>query len=509
MDKHPLQISVELLTKELNDHCGEYGFTYRVKSQLPDLKLAVRTLIGDALIASSKKSGYGFASIHLRSNWYSNNTRYKTKHSYDIFVKRAYRGLIHLGYLSQVKDGVSEGSHGLYLTRYKVTEKLRRLFDPKSIEVLPVLFAGELEIDEIIRVQVTYEKKVETNKVDKYGRHKTRTVKAKELVEFEDSEQTRQMRENLALINKRIASKWVDLELSREEYLELVNQMAKRQKDDLEIDPDDYRPLMLSKRSLYRVFNNIDFTSGGRFYGGWWQEIPSKFRDRITIDGKRTVQLDYTGLHPHILYHEIGLQLETDPYEVDLVPSKNADDAAGFRAFIKKSFNAMLNAQNEMGRPPQASKGKPKETLSYWGVRWKQVVKAIMDKHPAIKDQFFTGSGLRLQRIDSGLAEAVMLALIKQSPDTVVLPVHDSFIVHRGYEDQLRAMMIGAYCLRYDSIPLPKISNEMIVEVAGVPDSSSWRAQPADPNDLADLLDIDEAVPSQLRLSLFREMNCV
>ena len=68
---------------------------------------------------------------------------------------------------------------------------------------------------------------------------------------------------------------------------------AKKDKEDLEDSPDDYRPLMLSKRSLYRVFNDTEFQTGGRFYGGWWQEIPSKYRDRITIDGKRTVASAY------------------------------------------------------------------------------------------------------------------------------------------------------------------------------------------------------------------------
>jgi hypothetical protein len=33
-------------------------------------------------------------------------------------------------------------------------------------------------------------------------------------------------------------------------------------------------------RTLYRIFNRGSFSYGGRFYGGWWQQIPKKF-DRI------------------------------------------------------------------------------------------------------------------------------------------------------------------------------------------------------------------------------------
>ena len=504
---HILETVVEKLTTELNNHCTEYGFKKRVKSKLPNLKLSVKTLIGNVLVAESKHSGKGYASIHLNKNWYGDSTRYKTKHSYRIFVERAYRGLIHLGYLSQVKAGVSHGSRGLYLTRYRATSKLLNLFDPKSLIELPVLFAGQLEVSETIRVQHTHEEQVPLKEVDKYGQPKTRTVKYRELVEYEDTDQTNQMRHNLQLINDRIATKWIDLELSREEHTDLITQMAKKDKEHLEESPDDYRPLMLSKRSLYRVFNDTEFQTGGRFYGGWWQEIPSKFRDRITIDGKRTVQLDYSGLHPHILYHERSLELEGDPYRVNLIPRKNAEDTGGFRKFIKKSFNAMLNADKVMKRPQRASKGKPKETLRHWGVTWKQVVKAIKEKHPDIEDQFFASAGLRLQRIDSDLCEAVMLALIKRSSEIVVLPVHDSFIVHHGYKDELMAMMLGAYCLKYGYIPPPKLSKEMIVEITGVPDWGSWSSRPVDHDDLADLFDWAEMVPSERRLNLFRETS--
>jgi len=352
---HILETVVEQLTTELNNRCNDYGFKKQVKSKLPDLKLSVKTLIGNALVAESKHSGKGYASIRLNKNWYSDSNRYKTKYSYRIFVERAYRGLIHLGYLAQAKAGVSHGSRGLYLTRYRATPKLLNLFDTKSLIELPVLFAGQLEVDETIRVQHTHQEHLPTNRVDRHGQPKTRTVKYRELVEYEDTVQTNQMRHNLQLINDRISTKWIDLELSREEHLDLVAQMAKKDKDHLEESPDDYRPLMLSKRSLYGVFNDADFKTGGRFYGGWWQEIPSKFRDRITIDGKRTVQLDYSGLHPHILYHERGLELKGDPYQVNLIPSKNAEDIDGFRKFIKQCFNAMLNATNEMQRAPRGS----------------------------------------------------------------------------------------------------------------------------------------------------------
>ena len=497
--KHILETIVDRLVIELNTYFTQVG-KKQVKSKLPNLKLSVKTLIGNVLISENKVSGQGYASIHLSPNWYSDSTRYETKHTYRIFVERAYRGLIHLEYLSQAKAGVSHGSRGLYLTRYLATPKLLNLFDSKSIIELPVLFAGKLDVSETIRVQQTYQEQIPTKQIDRHGQPKTRTVKYRELIEYDDTEQSNQMRHNLQLINDRITTKWIDLELSRDEHTDLVAQMAKKNKEHIEDSPDDYRPLMLSKRSLYRVFNDTEFKTGGRFYGGWWQEIPSKFRDRIIIDGKRTVQLDYSGLHPHILYHEKGLELKDDPYQVNLIPSKNAEDADGFRKFIKQCFNAMLNAEKPMQRAPRGSQ------LSHWGVTWKQIVKAIRGRHPHIEDQFFTGAGLKLQRIDSDLCEAVILSMMKRSPEIVVLPVHDSFIVHHGYKDELMGMMLGAYCVKYGNIPLPKASKEMVVEITGVPEWGSWSSRPIDRDNLDDLLDLAEIVPSEIRLNLFRQL---
>ena len=160
----------------------------------------------------------------------------------------------------------------------------------------------------------------------------------------------------------------------------------------------------------------------------------------------------------------------------------------------------MLNAEKPMQRAPRGSQ------LGRWGVTWKQVVIAITDRHPDIKDQFFTGAGLRLQRIDSDLCEAVILAMMKYSQQIVVLPVHDSFIVHHGYKDELMAMMLGAYCVKYGNIPLPKASEDMVVEITGVPEWDSWSSRPIDRDNLDDLLDLAEIVPSEIRLNLFRQL---
>ena len=67
-------------------------------------------------------------------------------------------------------------------------------------------------------------------------------------------------------------------------------------------------------------------------------------------------------------------------------------------------------------------------------------------------------------------------------------------------------MMLGAYCIKHGNIPLPKASEDMVVEMTGLPEWDSWSSLPINYNSPADLLELAEMVPSERRLSLFREM---
>jgi hypothetical protein len=49
----------------------------------------------------------------------------------------------------------------------------------------------------------------------------------------------------------------------------------------------EYLPFISDKHSKYtRIFNNRDFTQGGRFYSHWSQFLPKELRNCILIDGK-------------------------------------------------------------------------------------------------------------------------------------------------------------------------------------------------------------------------------
>ena len=381
-------------------------------NRLENLVMSVEKLIRDSVSIRFSRSRMNLASIRKRPAAYTKG-RYNNRLSYRIHVQLAYEGMCRLGYLEEVKAGVSHGAIGLYLTRYKATAKLIRCFKEVELATLPVI-AGPEPIDETIRVQI---KEPEWNA--KLSRMDTR----KRLVEYTDTDETQIMRNNLLRINQAISSRWIDLELSDDGFVVMQSLMRPRKNRHNAND----RQLNLTKTQLYRVFNDPEFKTGGRFYGGWWQNIPKQFRHLITIDGKRTIEADFSSFHPSILYAQKQIEPPQDAYS-DILPNLPRDVA-------KTAFNAMINAEEPTLAQPRGMK------LSTYSYRWQDVVKAMFVRHSAIKDAFFSGAGKYLQRIDSDLAERTMLSFMDYATPVTILPVHDSFIMHHGYQSELAQFM--------------------------------------------------------------------
>ena len=171
---------------------------------------------------------------------------------------------------------------------------------------------------------------------------------------------------------------------------------------------------------------------GGRFYRGWWQSIPGKHRPHIRIDGKKTIEVDYSGMALRIIYalNNIPFKTEDDPYDIGLKQWTGTSDPR--RKPLKKTVNALINDQDGVYRIS-------KSELKLFGETEDSFMDKLLTKHPVLKDRLGSSIGLEAQYIDIQIAEAVMIELLKE--DIVVLPVHDSFIVPVGYQSALESSM--------------------------------------------------------------------
>ena len=127
---------------------------------------------------------------------------------------------------------------------------------------------------------------------------------------------------------------WYDLEISDDELADLQKRLTD--------DPTNERTIRMDQRSLYRVFNDAEFKTGGRFYGGWWQNIPKEYRKHLAVNGKRMVELDYSNQHPTILYAWENVERPADCYAdvIKLADFPEFLNKSDLRNMIKAAFNA-------------------------------------------------------------------------------------------------------------------------------------------------------------------------
>ncbi|MCO6387482.1 hypothetical protein [Aliihoeflea sp. 40Bstr573] len=189
---------------------------------------------------------------------------------------------------------------------------------------------------------------------------------------------------------------------------------------------------------LTRIFTDGNFDKGGRYYGGWWQSLPSELRGTsVTIDGGATVELDYSQIHPRMLYVLAGKKLDGDAYTIPGIAREDAK--LGWQIVINadtlSSATAALSVKLAASREVVETKTHKAEA--------RKIIMAVKAAHPDISAYFHTGIGVRLQRHDSDVATMVMDTMI--SKNVVCLPIHDSFIVRAEYRNVLKETMDVAF----------------------------------------------------------------
>jgi hypothetical protein len=202
-----------------------------------------------------------------------------------------------------------------------------------------------------------------------------------------------------------------------------------------------------TNKFVRRIFNNGSWDAGGRFYGGWWQRIPKEWREKIKINGLPVVEIDYSGLHIVILYATEGIDYwKTDKKDPYSIPHYVKSDE--MRRLLKLVLLAAINAADKI-TAVKAVRSEINADISDWGwvnrngLKLEKVVDDFADRHVLIRKHFFSGSGIKLQKIDSIMAEHVINKHTEL--DVPILCVHDSFIVMSVDEARLRETMQDAF----------------------------------------------------------------
>lgn len=174
------------------------------------------------------------------------------------------------------------------------------------------------------------------------------------------------------------------------------------------------------------------------------QGLSKNERGRIKIDGEEVIELDYSGLHPNILYANEKIQFQGDPYSI-------VDNRPEVRPFLKIILLAMINAKDyvqaeRVGNDWFRTNYQAGQKLKALGIDKAGVIlNKFHEKHNPISHYFCSGksTGLSLMNKDSKIALDVVHHFTKRK--IPIIPVHDSFIVQKKYRNQLKQVMHETY----------------------------------------------------------------
>lgn len=253
------------------------------------------------------------------------------------------------------------------------------------------------------------------------------------------------MRGHMQRINGFLADQAICLNLSNGKLKKIAIRMAgRRYSYDIGygLKRTRARTLNFANVALRRIFARGRMDRGGRLYGGWWQTIPKDDRRYITINGRPTVEVDFSEIHPTMLYllngqsaperiYDLGLMRDGDPlYNPEKEPHKTR------RKIIKTFVNALINDERQTHK---LSKSKAKQL----GLSHDELKDLVLQKHPVIAQATGSDIGVYLQYLDSEIAVRVLVQLMELG--ITALPIHDSFCVQEEFVTELIAAMQQAF----------------------------------------------------------------
>lgn len=237
-------------------------------------------------------------------------------------------------------------------------------------------------------------------------------------VDYEDTEETHRMRQDLRAYNDLLSRTFIDIPTQEVPWITRYDR--KGQEIRVAISPRN--------QHVRRIFNRGSWRMNGRFYGPWWQGLGSELRSLIFINDTPTVEIDFKSMHLQLLAAQEGVEVVGDPY---LLPSGQFEGIGPGeqREMVKLLVLTALNAKSLRATwaafrdhyPPSHSGSHLKN------VELEVVLRLVTDKNAWLASHLGADRGIGLMYLDSLIMEWVINRCTEAG--VPVLTVHDSVIV--------------------------------------------------------------------------------
>ena len=218
----------------------------------------------------------------------------------------------------------------------------------------------------------------------------------------------------------------------------------------------DGKKITTNESVIYRVKydelmkeNYIEENVHGRCYSlaNGIQSLKRNERKRLKVNGNRVKEVDYSSLHPNMLYALNGIQVNNkDMYDIGNWYVNEGLSEEEARKAVKMMLLRMINAKNSSNAIYSFKKAWNEEHGYYKNSRIEWLYKlfnAINVAHSQIAHEFCTGKGIYLMNLDGKLIREVCWRLTREQ--ICALGIHDSVVVESRYQDKAKQIMKEEY----------------------------------------------------------------
>jgi len=194
-----------------------------------------------------------------------------------------------------------------------------------------------------------------------------------------------------------------------------------------------------------------------------YQQLNKQERVKVRINGQDVSELDYSAMHPHILYAWEGLQCPNDFYErtaLELGIPYNASTKPAVKGVTLMSINASDEPtlekaiKNESRKERKSNKTRANEgrqshlvledELTKLSIDFRAVVSAFVTAHPIVANKYlYTNIPNKLMLKESEIMTSVLLELMKRN--IYAIPIHDSVLFPKQYAPDVKQVMLDCY----------------------------------------------------------------
>ena len=196
---------------------------------------------------------------------------------------------------------------------------------------------------------------------------------------------------------------------------------------------------------MRRTFTNGSWESGGRLFGGEYQQMSKTNRQQILINDLPTVEVDIKSCHPTMAFAATGI----DWYQKHNREIYDLGTDRWPRDIIKRAFNIMLNSDSRK-QAIKALYGLSSDDLAtdegyfveYKG--WaKELVVFVEAAYPELATIFYQQYGNTFMKMEGDICSQVMQQCMDL--DIPVLTIHDSFICTEQHKETVSELVYEAF----------------------------------------------------------------